>query len=43
MLYWRDNRERSPIRRLLCLLEYSQFDSLAVSRLHVYGYKSVLE
>jgi hypothetical protein len=25
LLYWHDNRQRLPIRRLLCLLEYSMF------------------
>jgi hypothetical protein len=33
--YWHDNRQRLPIRRHPCLLEYSQCDILTVSRLHL--------
>jgi hypothetical protein len=38
-LYGRDNRQRLRICRILCLLEYSQFDSFTVSRMHVNVYK----
>jgi hypothetical protein len=36
--YWQDNRQRLPIRCLLCLLEYSYGESLTVSRMRVIVY-----
>jgi hypothetical protein len=39
LLYWHDTRQRLPIRRLLCPLDISKFDSLTVSRTHVNVYK----
>jgi hypothetical protein len=38
LLYWHDNRQRLPIRRLLYLLEYSQCNSLTISCMHINVY-----